>query len=588
MRVFATSLFVIMWATISFGAHVNVTIQPAQVEAGETVYLTYTIRDAQKKPLLPALPTFPGFRQEGSPSTSESMEIRRGRRSSQNTITYKLTATEVGAYSLQPPPITVDSKQWKPAAIVVKVMQPPSLSDKVFGKLVAPNKTIYPYQPFNLELRIYIRDLRIGRRLDAFNMPSSGINASEFKQFRSTQEQVNGKMYNVIYVRAQVKALGAGKINFAPSFRMEREDKKGGQSQQRRRRSIFDDFLGRNTFKPFDLKPEPITVEISSFPSENKPDHFQGAVGRFTFNVNVNPPELQVGDPITIQTKIQGQGNIDSLSAPDWDPGSGFKTYQARLIDKRYDQAQQTGYRVFEQVIIPTTEDANKLPPFRFSYFDPTREKYETIEHGPIQLLLTAAPNSAHTAQNQMPIIQSSSGKQMLGEDLLYIKPWPGSTALRSLSFWYHRPKTLVFQLLPLLLVGVAYAYNRRRNRLQKDVAFARRSQAPRMARSALQLAKEAMNRNEPNDFYTHLWQSLSHYYSDRFNIGAGEISSACVATLLKQVNGSETLIASTEQLISQCNQARYGASATASDPTTMSKLYTQCQEVLKQCERLK
>ena len=60
---------------------------------------------------------------------------------------------------------------------------------------------------------------------------------------------------------------------------------------------------------------EAVTLEVKTLPP-NPPASFSGAVGNFTMESDANPKSGQVGDPITVTTKISGRGNFDRVTAP--------------------------------------------------------------------------------------------------------------------------------------------------------------------------------------------------------------------------------------------------------------------------------
>src|SRR6202011_1272325 len=126
------------------------------------------------------------------------------------------------------------------------------------------------------------------------------------------------------------------------------------------------------------LKSEPVTLEIKPLPS-NSPASFSGAVGHFAMTVEAKPKTVQVGDPITVTSTISGRGNFDRVNAPALEDERGWHKYPPSAKFKQDDEVGISGVKTFETVVSPN-ENKQAFPALVFSYFDPAKERYATLQ----------------------------------------------------------------------------------------------------------------------------------------------------------------------------------------------------------------
>ena len=144
------------------------------------------------------------------------------------------------------------------------------------------------------------------------------------------------------------------------------------------------------------------------------PPTFTGAVGNFSLTADANPKRVQVGDPITVKVEVAGRGNFDRVSAPDLTDESGWHKYPPSSNFKQDDDVGISGTKTFEMVVSPN-EKKSVLPPVAFSYFDPVKDKYVTLETQAVPLVVegsgpvvpavaAAAPDPAPSRPQPEPV----------------------------------------------------------------------------------------------------------------------------------------------------------------------------------------
>lgn len=178
--------------------------------------------------------------------------------------------------------------------------------------------------------------------------------------------------------------------------------------------------------------------ELDALPlPDGAPEGFRNAVGNFRMTLQTEGTEFQEGDPIPIEIRISGSGNLDNLQPPLPIDPIGWKVYEATREQRGSEREELTGSTLFRQFLRPL-EIKGSLPEFRFVYFDPEDKQYRTITSGSIPLLIK--PAAAGTAAVGPPPQAGTPVERMT--DILGIVQ-PASLTIPSVSrilpswFWH-------------------------------------------------------------------------------------------------------------------------------------------------------
>ena len=100
------------------------------------------------------------------------------------------------------------------------------------------------------------------------------------------------------------------------------------------------------------------------------------------------PPEVKVGDPLTLTLTLRGEGTLDAARAPDL-------TARAEVTDRFrvYEATEETrdGARLFNYSLRPLKPGEVVFPAIPVSYFDVDKEQYVTLQTQPISLAVKQA-----------------------------------------------------------------------------------------------------------------------------------------------------------------------------------------------------
>src|SRR5262249_30441940 len=294
-------------------------------------------------------------------------------------------------------------------------------------------------------------DPRVRPRLtEPPEITGQGFTAQKLQQSGENTETIGGRLYEVVTYKTAIAAARAGKFEIGPVKAKAQVVVPRRQTAPRSRpRSPFDLFDQDDPFSdpffsnPFsqlgerrevEIKSEPAALEVKPLPP-NAPPSFSGAIGNFTMTTEAKPKTVQVGDPITVPTKISGRGIFARVNAPVIEDERGWQKYPPSSKLKQDDEVGISGTKTFEMVLSPN-EKKQGLPPLAFSYFDPGKEQYVTLhsESTPITVQGgAAAPNVAVQQPSSSPVT-SARGRPPVPnttkpQDILYQLTEPSRTA---------------------------------------------------------------------------------------------------------------------------------------------------------------
>jgi hypothetical protein len=563
---------------------------------GEAASCTFTVRGIANPPT-PGLPPIQGF-QSGFAGTQQSYTIVNGQQDNSVTFTYQLVPLQVGKFSIGPFTYATPDQSFNLPAVVIEVVPPEGSptqgasqqdpSELLYAVLSTDQTNIYNQQTFNIVLSIYSQGLNIGNNISYGNMPATGLSLQPFQELQGSREIVNNKPYDVRRFRAKAQALTAGTFKLEPTLQIplivqrQRRGPPGFDS------SFFDDFFATVRTQPVNITPKPLEISVKPLPSEGQPVGFAGAVGKFGFDAQVKPTDLNAGDPVTLTVQIVGEGNLENISAPQLIAGDDFKVYEPRLVSKDVDSNRGLGRKTFEQVLIPRSEKVKMLPALMFSYFDPDKEAYDTITRGPYPLVIHPSSNAIARMLQAVPT-QPEANTVILGTDIVYLKPAPTRWMQAGERPWYLHRVFLASQLIPLLAVGLIFFSVMRREQLAGDVALARRHQAPRSARVGLRKAENALSSRDRKVFYEAVWETLASYFGNRLNLSPGELAMETVLHALNRAKAGATDIDRVRALFERCERERFGViTPDTAHETHDYGILKELNQVLRKCERIR
>ncbi len=588
-----------------------------KVAVGDRLVLSLTITGARNA-TEPQLPPMDGFQVMSSGTTSQFNFIQ-GRMFASRSFTYVLMPQKIGKFTIGPARMDYDGGQYTTQPIEVEVVDGGAsggghaaptaargaaaggpggrtidLGDRLFIAVKADKDELYINEQVILTFRLFRKCLNVDG-LQYTPPPTVGFIEESLGKQKESRELVHGEMYDVIELKTALFPASTGDLTIGPATLkcnvLVRTQQRREQQEEGFFGGLFDEsFFGGDPFYqrlakvPVELKSNPVTIRVKPLPTANKPPDFQGAVGDYQMEAWVKGSNVKVGEPVNLTMKVIGTGNISSLAAPSVGNLEGFKSYDSESkvnLQERIDAI--GGEKVFERVLIPQKAGKMKIPPVKFSFFNPSKGKYETVSEGPFWL------DVEESADSKSSVIVSAQGNaapkedvQILKRDILFIKDQLGTVydPARAIE---NRPVFWLLQGFPLLLLLGTVLLRRRSEKMEADVGRSRWNKAYGCAKEGFQQAEKALAAGGAG-FYQALYRSLSEYLSDRWNLPPGEITPQEVTKKFDQMGSDAILAQKARDIVEHIDQGRFAR--VGGNAQEMRQLYEEAWALVKELNR--
>ncbi len=558
---------------------------------------------------------------------STSIKAIFGKRSAETTFTYRLRPTRTGAISIPPVSVRVDGKtHTSEGGVTVHVEEIPKRDDFIL-ELEASKTRVYVDEQIVVTLRVLAQRLP-GSNADIDPFASRGttwphlqipwveshpgFETADFQQYaqtlnprrsgrgfpinsysfddglrffgdrnpwlfdlpRSTTTRTDSsgtrRSYFVYTLSKTFRAVEAGTFQLAPVTA---------------RGVIFtsDTAGARPTPNEFLTQSNGVTIEVREVPRDGRPPSFTGAVGKFTATASLaaTSDEIWVGEPITLEVTIRGTGRLESIG-----PLSLKTQEQFSELFRVHDEPQigeidpDRNAVTFVYGVRPRRAGFESIPGIRFSYFDPELEQFVTIETPPIPVTVregrTVGSEDVRSFDGAEPVRRHKRIKSAIYPN--YIRPDALEPQQPQRTFTAVDGALLA---VPPLLYLALLVMTMRRRRLERDPGIVRKREAGRRARAALEQAMAAAS-GRTGEAFDGVARALTTFVADRLGLPASGLTAAeALAALEKSRVASETR-AELRAILETCEQARYGAAASAG---SAAELGARAREALRRLE---
>ena len=497
-------------------------------------------------------------------------------------FTYSFSPTETGIFELGPATLEYKGKVYTSNSVKIEVVKRTpfegdvdadterskriDINKRIFVELETDKKEAYIYEQIVESFKLFFQKGLPIDDLDYVAASTKSFLAEKLGEERRYEEVRDGILYNVIELRTALFPLVSGNIEIPPAkFNCNIIIRQQGYSN-----SIFDEFSGRGGQKyPVERSTDSVKLKIKPLPESDKPDNFAGTVGRFTMDVLAKPTEVNVGDPITLSINIRGKGNIQTIGEPVLAPGDekDFKIYPAETDTTITDRGDGIkGEKLFSKVVEPQHEDIDMIPAISFSYFDPELEKYMTITHNPIPIVVEHSEVEIPIRFSLEDAEKVKGQVKILTKDILPIMSDLYSFKNQGFAI-YNRPLFLAFIFLTPILVVIACVYvQRHRELLQTDVGYARKRRALSRAKKQLSNARQLVQLDNPSEFYSTLAKTVMEHIADKLNLAPASITSDNISGILENRGVSHDVIKELKECLESCDYGRFSASQHSKD----------------------
>ena len=508
-------------------------------------------------------------------------------------LTYTLYPRRTGRFTIGPARLELGGTVHQTKQIAVEIVrgstrpgtgpsgvsadEPTGLEENLFVRATANRQQAYVGQQITVDYDLVYR----------FRLDNVG-----FKEIPSFSGFWIKELFVAQSLQNRREVIGGVPFNVAPLRRMALFPTRAGthqvepmavscdvMQQGRRSGSLFDGFFS----DPFNrqnvlLRSEALEFEVLPLPEQGRPAEFTGAVGRFALDVQARPTTLPAGDPVSLRITVEGQGNMDAVRLPEIVVPAGIKVYDPEVTEEvRVENGLHGGRRAYEYILIPESGGMLEIPPIHFAYFDPGAGAYRVVRSEPIFI------NSQGTAAEEPEGYGLSRRDiQAVGEDIRYIKPDAGE--LGDSGFLYQSGIFWTLQgLVPLAFLGLLF-HQRHHQRLEGDVAYARRRRARGEAGRRLKRARELLAEEQSAEFHAEIQRAVLAFLGDRLNLAAAGLTRDSCARALAEGGVEPKLIDRIGDLLSRCDFARF-AQASASR-AEMEQVRAHAEQIITRLEK--
>lgn len=580
-----------LWLTpaLAWGASFSAGLDRNTISFGDSARLSLTFSGGEPQ-AIPSLPTIPGLQIVYSGRSSQ-INIANGQVSSTVTHTYNVIPQQPGDFTIPALAVDIEGQKLTSQALQLKVLKPGTTSPDADGtgslaflRLLSPKKTVYEGEVFAVELQLLVRQgIRGVSQFQLSALPAEGFTMGKIVDGGQRTVQVGSLNHTAVSWLVPLRAARHGSWTIGPVSASVVVEVPG-----RRNRSPFEQFGIRSPFdilggeeRRVGLVTEPVEVTVQPLPP-NAPTGFSGAVGEFQMEVSVGPTNVAVGDPITVRIQLTGRGALDTVNLPEQPGWRDFKTYPPTAKVETTDALGFQGTKTFEQVIVAEKPDLRKLPPLRFSFFDPEQGEYRTLTHPEVSLVVRPAPTAAS------PTVAAPAGDSQeespIQRDIVHIKPKLGvltpSQAPLLRQGWF-----LALQAVPLLAFIASLLRRKHLERLASNPRLRRRRQVAELTREGFAELRRLASEKDSDAFFALVFRLLQEQIGERLDLPSTAITEAIIEDQLRPRGVPDDVLASLQELFQLCNLARY---APVQSTQELNSIVPRVESVVKQWQEVR
>ncbi|MCS6979947.1 MAG: BatD family protein [Flavobacteriales bacterium] len=547
-----------------YGQEIKAEVSRNPVAVGEVFRITYKAGVPLEEFRMPRLSD---FTMAGGPYQSISQTFINGRLTVSSSISYDLIPQKKGKYIIGAATARHEGRTITSNAIELEVVEGsgasaggrpgpqepsrPSRSDDgrdIFIRAFPSKSSVYPGEPFVLTVKLYtrlqteLRDIQMPRLKGAFIQE---IPDAADKQFRL--EVLDGQRYYAAVLRKLVVvAQRPGTLNLG---------KAGAEVKYQvveRTGDFWQDFMSGGRLRVFEKKLEsaPIVVQVKDFPSEGRPDAFNGAAGNFQFQAALDAEKANTGDAIKLKMRLSGQGNLPLVDLPAAQVPPSFEVFEPKITDKiSAGDNGLSGSREKEIILIPRSPGLFKITVPELAWFDYNVGKYQVQPPMELTLQVEGAQLSGPAGIQGPP--DNRQQVDVIQDDIRYIKRGVALSATSrntgAMPWW---PVGLFFG--AGLFLFLARPWVRKVQRNNEGVS------GKRSARPALRLLREAegaLRQGNTSAFYALCQKALHRFLHDRYKLALNAMDRDQIKKTLAQ---APELAASFMEVLDACEAARF------------------------------
>ena len=534
---------------------------------------------ADEDPRLPDLSDFASYLGVG---TQTSMQFVNGRTSTAVTYQYRFRAVDEGMHELGPVRVRAGGAEHATDPLTIRVTPAGSAPARrapdrsrggveigprdLFVEVSVSTREPWVNEPVLVEYRLFTRvDVESYGITRAPGAAGFWVEEIAVPRGPRVERIVRGGVQyaSIVVRRAALFPTGAGNRSIEP-LALE------AQVRVRSSRALGDPFgfgdpfggglFGRSVAVP--AESEAIEIEVRPLPAAGRPAAFTGLVGSLDVTASLDAAEAATNEALTFRLDVRGAGNLRTLPDPAVAFPPDFDVYPPEVSDELDAGATGvSGVKRYEYVLVPRAPGSHVIPAVELAYFDAAGGRYAVAASDPVAVEVSGAAVAGDA-------VLSGGGRTRLEaarQDIRFIRVATSAFVpvdrqlFRSGVFW-----TLL--LVPVLGLAGALALRRHRERLEGNVAYARRRRSARLARSRLEQARGLRAPEQHQAFVAGISQALLGFLGDSLNVAEAGLVRGDIRRELAARGVAAEVVERYLACLDTCDQQRFAPLAAGAD----------------------
>jgi len=530
-------------------------------------------------------PSFNNFRIVGGPSSSINQSWVNGKSSYSQSYIYIVEPTKEGEFTIDAAKIEYEDKivSSNPVKITVtkevEIPKDPNNPEYIAQQnihLVAEVSNLSPYVGEGIYVvyklfvseNISVNDWRVTESPQYNGFWNQDI---EVKEIEVNRGKYNGEDYRYIVLKKAVLIpQREGKLIIEP---MKMDFSVGIPTGSG---DFFGNMITRNI--SYSTASAVKGVSVKALPEAGKPLDFSGAVGDFEFTVAANKNVLKANDAAQITVQVSGSGNLKLFEIPKIITPSELEVYTPEHNENVATSLSGLRGSVSDTyTVVPQFKGKYKIPAVVFSYFNPSEEKYISINIDPIIVEVTEgkelpAANADTSLVIKQPVVINDNNFRFIAIRTEF-QPKQKKEFLNSNQFW-------LLLLLPFLAIPIGIFIGQKRAKRAGDIFGNKIRKADRLARKYLSEAKKQLGNHEA--FYVALEKALHNFLKAKLHVETSDISKEKISEILQQKSVDKSTINEFLEVLKDCDFARY----TPTTSVMMKQEFEKAKEVITKIDK--
>ena len=565
---------------------IEVALSRDEIGLDEQTTLQVTVAGSAQNLPEPDVPSMPNF-EVYSQGRSSNITIVNGQMSTTVTYRYLLVPQQAGAFPIDNIGVLYDRKRYKGNAVTLTVLNkgtatPPQLeadseastgeSKDYFLRAEVDNANPYVNEQVTFTLKFYIGVQYYGSP-ELSEPVTTGFWTEVLGNKAPYYQKIKNRTYKVIERKYALFPTQTGELTIGRATIRTTVAAKG--RNYRDPFSAFGDFFGRG--QEVSARSEAVKIDVRPLPEEGRPKEFSGTIGSFAISAEADKRQVEVNQPVSVEFRISGTGNIKSVAEPKMPEMPQFRVYRESSNENTTKlQDKIGGTKTFREVFIPREPGEFKIPSVEFTFFDPKLETFRRIRTDPVSIFVTKP--EGYVASPDVPYARPDVTIGSEARDIRFIKTEFGGSQRKG-DILLNSPLYMVVNGLPVLILAGMIFVRQRREKLSSNRGLARSRAAARMARKRLTRAKSLASPDTAGEFFAEIHAAVTSYIADKLNISPHGLTGETIAAHLTNQGADPALVDTTSALLQQADFARFAPASLGTDD--INKAYESAVEVM-------